>query len=189
MLTLLLLSDTPINPIPPTVINIALLVLAAALGFVTKLYFTMRSNAATKLKDAVDDKKEIEGRLNTLEGQVALVNAAVVPISTAFQAILIKELTHFHTPEMDKLLAKIGPPNILTSSENDRLAVLLEARTRDLGVEISPSERDAAHILPAVMKRSQLEQSRLQLAEKLGLKLMTLTEVIGVPEHSESPSR
>ena len=47
-------------------------------------------------------------RIVELERQVALVGQAIVPISAAFQAILIKELTHIHTPVLDRLLEKVG---------------------------------------------------------------------------------
>jgi hypothetical protein len=163
-------ANKDVNPISPWVINGALIFLSASLAFFTTVFFNSRKEA-----------REREKRLVALESQLALVNAAVVPISTAFQAILIKELTHFHTPEMDALLVKIGPPNVLTEDERDRLAVMLIERTEDLGSEISSSERDAAHILPAVMKRAQAEQDTLQLASRLKLKLLTIAEVIAIP--------
>lgn len=174
-----------VNPIPPIYVNVALLVLGSALAFISTVYFNSRKNNAEKVKDIIEEKKEVESRLTSLENKLALVNAAVVPISTAFQAILIKELTHFHTPEMDALMVKIGPPNTLTEEERARLAVMLKERADNLDVDIPQSERDAAHILPAVMIRSQYEQERLGLADKLGLRLVTLSEVISVPEHAK----
>ena len=174
-----------VNPIPPIYVNVALLVLGSALTFISTVYFNSRKNNAEKVKDIIEEKKEVESRLTSLENKLALVNAAVVPISTAFQAILIKELTHLHTPEMDALMVKIGPPNTLTEEERARLAVMLKERADNLDVDILQSERDAAHILPAVMIRSQYEQERLGLADKLGLRLVILSEVISVPEHAK----
>ena len=104
-----------------------------------------------------------------------------VPISTAFQAILIKELTHFHTPEMDALMAKIGPPNTLTVVEQERLAVLLNERMKDMGPLISDSERDAARILPAIMKRAKIEQNVITGAEETKVSLVSVAMVVGVP--------
>src|SRR5678815_4707353 len=113
-----------------------------------------------------------------------------MPISTAFQAILIKELTHFHTPVMDALMSKIGPPFTLTAAEETELIAALEQRTQDMAAEISDSERDAAKILPLVMKRAKLEALALQ-PEDTRLKLVTFQQL---PEelsliHISEPTR
>lgn len=99
----------------------------------------------------------LRARVEDLELQLALVKQSVLPISTAFQTLLIKELTHYHTEEMDALLVKIGPPNILTPEEIVRLHVMLIERTQDMHELISDSERDAAAIFPIVMKRAKAE--------------------------------
>jgi hypothetical protein len=140
-----------VNPIPPVVVNIALIMLTSLLGLLTKFLLNLRSAARAR-----------EARMVELETKLAVVSASVVPISTAFQAILIKELTHHVTPEMDALLVKLGPPSTLTPEEHDRLSIMLVERTNDYGSEISPSERDAAYILPVVMKRAQEEQEALR---------------------------
>lgn len=159
-----------INSIPPLVINIALICLSAGLAVLSTVLFKSRESAAAR-----------EKRLTTLETQLAVVSAAVVPISTAFQAILIKELTHFHTPEMDALLAKVGPPNVLTPVEQDRLGVLLKERTKDLGEAISQSEREAAAILPIVMKRAAVEQATMSVAANLASMPVLVATVPTVP--------
>lgn len=125
-------------------------------------WFWWKKNEATKESERIArGHSELMGRVNDLERQLASVSQAVVPISTAFQAILIKELTHFHTPVMDALMVKVGPPNILTEEEEIQLAHALEERTRDMGTEISDSERDAAVMLPMVMKRAKIEAEEL----------------------------
>jgi hypothetical protein len=160
-----------INPAPPWIINVGMMLLTAAVGAGITVLFNMRTSALVR-----------EKRLVAMETKLALVDAAVIPIATAMQAILIKELTHFHTPEMDDLLIKVGPPNTLTEDEQARLIVMLQERTKDLGEEISPSERDAAFIFPIVMKRAAAEQSTLKSATDLKmLRFLALTEVIVVP--------
>jgi hypothetical protein len=173
-------ATTEINPVSPFIINIVLAVLSAAFAFVSALYFSSRKHTEEKLKQSIDERERMRNRLTDLESKLAVVNAAVVPISTAFQAILIKELTHFHSVEMDELLLKIGPPNVLTTEEHTRLIVMLSERMKALGDEISVSEKDAAYMLPMVMKRSEAEQKVLQTVSDLKLKLITVAEVVAL---------
>jgi hypothetical protein len=172
--------DAQVNPVSPTVINVMMTLLASGLAFLTAMFFFQRKERLNKAlfieeervrKAAILEAEHevVKTRLVELETKLALVDAAVVPISTAFQALLIKELTHFHTQEMDALLVKVGPPNVLTTEEYERLVVMLKERTRDLGAEISESERGAAHILPVVMTRAQVEQETLKRAADLKL--------------------
>lgn len=123
-----------------------------------------------KRADALRDAKIIE-----LEKQLALIAASVVPISTAFQAILIKELTHMHTPVLDALLAKVGPPSSLTEDETEEMAQLLKERALDMGDQISSSERDAAIMLPMVIKRAKIELDEPLVAIKSGVFLQLLS--------------
>lgn len=141
----------------PLASSVLLLVIGAGLAFLSTIYWTGRAESAARHKTYLDDNVSRDRRLVDLEKQLALVGAAVVPIATAFQAILIKELTHFHTPEMDLLLTKIGPPASLTEIEFARLIELLAQREIDLGDMISPSERDAARMLPMIMRRAIME--------------------------------
>jgi hypothetical protein len=116
-------------------------------------------------------------RIVVLEKQSALLHSQVIPISAAFQAILIQELTHFHTPEMDELMRKLGPPITITEDEMARLVTLLEERERDLGEDVPQEERDAAHMLPMVMKRVHTDKTRRGLeAEPLVRALVTQVE-------------
>lgn len=179
---------------PQAMINsIAILVFGTALTVVTTWFWKSRDAAVRKAERIAEEHAKTVVRITELEQKLALVNQAVIPISTAFQAILIKELTHYHTPEMDALLVKVGPPITLTPEEEARLAVLLEERTRDMGPQISESERDAATILPAVMKRAREESESLEhdeafklkellkRAEELKLNLVSMVAVRGLP--------
>ena len=161
----LFMALTPeINPVPPAIVD-------GAIGALFSILVTL-------VWSAVARKKEVEKRLVELESKLALVNAAVAPISTVFLEILKKELTHFHTPEMDALL-KLTPCN-LTPDEEARLKVMLKERERDIGMEISESERDAAHMFPAVMRRAQQEQEQLKMALDLKLTIISIADLVVV---------
>lgn len=95
-------------------------------------------------------------RIAELERSMGAVNLAVMPLTAAYQQMLIAKLTHFHTPEMDALMQKITP-DTLTREETLRLGVLLEERERDMGNLISPQERIAAHLLPGVVALAKHE--------------------------------
>ena len=79
--------------------------------------------------------------------------ATAVPINVAIQTLLIKELTHYHTPEVDALLAKLGPPFTLTDDEERALLLALEKREQEKDSQITDSEREAARMLPLIIKR------------------------------------
>ena len=135
-------------------------------GLVSFLFaiFWYRLNSARTERDRLRaEYAALILRVDLLDKQLALVGHDVVPISAALQAMLIKELTHFHTPRMDLLMAKLGPPSTLTEVEEAELLVLLKEREIDMDALISDSERDAAHILPAIMKRAKAEAEALQL--------------------------
>jgi hypothetical protein len=158
---------TEVNPVPPWIMDAAMVVFSASLGFLAQRYFASRKELRADATEKAEDKKATLFRIAELETKLALVNAAVVPISTAFQAILIKELTHAHFPEMDELMVKIGPPNALTEEEELRLAHLLRERASDMSSQISDSERGAAFILPTIMERVRKEEKENDPGENL----------------------
>jgi len=141
------------------------MVVGAALSFLAAwFWFRMKANADERARlVAMNDKRaakiaeghdELVARVTANEVLLATLTSSVQPIATAFQAVLIKELTHFHTPEMDSLMVKLGPPSAIIPEEMARLVVLLKEREIAVDDQITDSERDAAHILPAVIKRS-----------------------------------
>jgi hypothetical protein len=134
------------------------------------------SHATAKADELAKSLALLVDRVAAAESKLALVGAAVLPLFTAAQAELVKQLTHFHTPEMDALLVKLGPPYMLTPQEDDRLAVLLKEREQDMGDQISEDERDAARMLPMVMRRAKRE-SELVAAE-LVLKVVSVGFVL-----------
>jgi hypothetical protein len=149
----------------PLINSVGLLILGAVLSFLAARYWHQKSQAEALLV-----------RVTELERDRDAIKATVDPITTAFQSLLIRQLTHFHTPEMDALMVKIGPPNTLTSDEASRLAVLLEERAKNMAGSIPDSERRAAHILPDVMILAKLEQDAVAQDSVL--------QVVAVPKGS-----
>jgi hypothetical protein len=103
-------------------------------------------------------EKQMQDRVTELEMKLVALTTAVTPLSAAMQAVFIKELTHFHTPELDNLLSKVNDGD-LPDEDEPRLFRLLEERSRDLNGRISDSERDAAIMLPMMMKRVKAERA------------------------------
>lgn len=164
---------------PSTLNSMLITLFGSALAWLAALYWWQRNAAVKRAADiAVDHQKTLD-RVIALESQLLLVKEQVSPFWTAAQAILVKELIHPNAPEMDGLLDKVGPPNALSEEEQIRLIRLLNERTKDVGV--SPSERDAALILPAIMARAKKEQTILAVAEEMKLKIIAVAAVIGIP--------
>jgi hypothetical protein len=177
-------------------VGLSVSLFAAIIGFVAAWYWFGRNvrqrqaeqlvtdakNEASRLADtreiaAAQRAKELQEfvvRFADLEAKFAILSQAVVPISAAFQAILIKELTHFHTPEMDALMPKLGPPSTLSATEETRLATLLVERQQDMGDLITESERDAAKMLLLVAKRASVETVYMT-GKPVIFKLVTVT--------------
>ena len=116
-------------------------------------------------------RRRAEARIAVLEKQLALMEQVVTPISVAFQQMLIKQLTHPHTPELDELLSRIKQPG-LNLDEMEQLACLLAERVDDS--DFDESERDAARMLPMVMRR--VKHELLSPHRKAVLVLVTIPE-------------
>ena len=157
--------------------SVVLAFLSAALTWFATRYWTNKAALVREAEKLAVEHKKLEDTVAELTNQLGLVKQAVVPISTAFQAILIKELTHFHTPEMDELMTKVGPPSKLTPEEEERLAVLLLQREKEVDPQISREEKDAAHMLPMVMRRVKFENERLSEAPTQ-LKVVTVVPAL-----------
>ena len=153
----------------------------AILSFVAARYWHGRSALEAETAARESDNRERDAKIAELNLRLSVVTAAVVPISEAFKAVLIKELTHYHTPELDKLLAKIGPPQTLTDIEVIRLERLLDERSRDMADSITDSERDAATMLPMVIKRAKAEAIEPKVAPA-----DALMQIVSLPLQSET---
>jgi len=137
--------------------NLALAVVSSVLAFLSAMYFTHKKNQ-TNLELAKKEMRDAsEARMREMELRIAVMGQQVLPFWTAAQAILTKQLSHYHTPRGDVLLGKLGPPFMLSAEEERELYVLLDERTRDMGTEIDTSEREAAAMLPLIISRVRQE--------------------------------
>jgi hypothetical protein len=142
-----------------SLINSALITsFGVVLSFLATWFWFQRNLAFKKADELAGAQVKLLARVSELESQSSLLKQQVTPIAAAFQAILVRELTHFHTPVMDALLVKLGPPNTLTDEEEQELADALEQRTKDMGDQITDSERDAAQMLPFLIRRAKREE-------------------------------
>jgi hypothetical protein len=145
------------------ILSILGIVIAALIGALVTTFFRWR-----------DERTKLESRVMDLERQIGIYGSQIAPINAAYQAMLIKQLTHYHTPEMDALMVKLGtatiPPTI-NDQEMKRLIVLLDERTRDMGPEISEDERDAAEILPILLRKVKREWAAAEEKKKLNGKI------------------
>lgn len=129
--------------------SIGIIVLTAVVSAIFAIFIS-RYTADRLRKEKKSDERD--AKIAELEKQLLLVGASVVPISAAFQAMLIKKLTHFHTPELDALMVKIGPPYRLLHVEYERLIFLLDQTVKSLNGDIDDLERFAAIMLPMVIR-------------------------------------
>ena len=123
--------------------SLAIIMLIMAASFALTRYFTGR-------------------RENVLRAQIAKLYdkfGVPVPIDIAYQAMLVRRLTHFHTPVLDDLLARMLAGTLDVQGRIELFDALRE-RGRDMGTLIDDSERAAAKLLPLVMERVALEKGR-----------------------------
>ena len=120
--------------------------------------------------------RRLTGRVSELEGQLSKMGESAVPISAAFRALLIKDLTHFHTPEMDELMVKLGPPYDLLDAEADRLSQLLAERSHDLSAMIDDNEREAAVMLPLVINRVRRDLEKSGIGAEPLIRLLVVSD-------------
>jgi hypothetical protein len=123
-------------------------------------------------------------RITEAETKLRVFEAQASPINAAFAALLVKEMTHFHTPVMDALLAKTPPAQAtITEEELVELIAALKQRMEDMGSEISDDERDAAEIFPPLLRRVKREAARIASGE-----VFTDVRVVGLFHEAENGS-
>lgn len=138
------------------------MVIGSGFTFMAAWYWWQKKEAAEKAKAIETEHKKLVEQVDDLENKIALLTQSILPMNTAFQTILVRELTHYHTPVMDELLEKLGPPYTLTDAEEVQLSQALAQRTQDMGDKITEPERDAARILPYIMKRVKAETEKIR---------------------------
>lgn len=131
-----------------------------------------------------DSKLKLEDRISQLEKQLGIVGAQIAPLNTVFQSMLIKQLTHAHTPYQDALLKKLGgegiPPTITEAEEGELIEVLKKIANDPT---VPEAEREAAKILPVQMKRVKRDAKVLASGEA---KLVDI-QVVGRVEAVDGP--
>jgi hypothetical protein len=173
-----------------TINSAGMAVFGAGLSFLAAWFWFSRNAAVRRAEVLAVDHERVLLRVAELETKARLSEQATTPIVTAFQALLVKQLTHADKPEMDELMVKIGPPDVLTADEHARLLVMLHDRGKDMSIAITAGERDAAKILPIVMKMAAEEQTNFEQATVAhNLQLVTIVSVVKVgtppPEKQE----
>lgn len=134
---------------------------AAVVSVASAWYWFNRRTAQDATNKLADAASATNDRILDLERQLAAMQANVMPISAAFQAVLIKQLTHFHTPILDALLERAAD-GVLTDEQEQQLADELKLRASEVDATIDNSEREAAVMLPMVMKRVRAEQGNME---------------------------
>jgi len=173
------------NSVWPIINSIGLLILSIGLTFLSTRYFHRRTEVRIAEEARERTEKLMSARIEELERRLGEVGSTVQPLSAAFQAMLIKQLTHFHTPVLDALLVKLGPPVTLTDEEREQMTMLLEERSRDVGAQIDELERHAAHILPYVVKMVTIEQTTDTSHDPI--ELVTVPEAPEAKDVTEAP--
>lgn len=181
--------------------SVGLIVIGSIITAFWAWFWRFRTKTVSRLEDekrAVVDKasqlakehEELVKAVAELKNQLGLVSQVVTPINQAMQALLIRELTHLHTPELDALLAKLPPDGELSPAEHERLTVLLTQRVEELNGRIPESEREAAIILPYVIKRVKAEAADIanKATEAPQLKIVAVPAAVS-EEDLDSPEK
>lgn len=140
----------------PLVQGVLLLAAATVVGLLTT-WFWKRNTAADV------DKR----RITDLEKQMAVLTAEAQPINAYVQAMAIAKLTHFHTPETDELLAKVGANERLSEPDVEKLAAALKEREGVVDSEVDEEERIWARIFPDIVRLAKIEAERLRSKEEI----------------------
>ena len=144
------MNDSGLHLVLEAVLGASLLLLGAA-------YWKLQSKKELAKAALETTAISIQDQLNSLKGQMLILGQAVQPLTAAMAAVLVKSLTHFHHPEVDALLAKVGPPSTLTRAEETALAKAMEARMQD--GDITLLERNSARLILLFVERSRLEDN------------------------------
>jgi hypothetical protein len=132
------------------ILPIVSVVVATVSSFLVAMYWygrKVRQSAAEKL---AANAVLMGDRVRDLERELEGIKANVKPFSVALQDVLIRRLTNFHTPVLDALLEKVGIE--MSVDDEERLREALSIRIDELNGHLDELERDAAIMLPMVMR-------------------------------------
>jgi len=169
-------AAAPVNSVSPIIVNGIGILLTAALAFLGTMFWRWRRRADLRIAANNVLLKALQDQLSAQQGQLLMLGTAVQPLTAAMASMLVKALTHYHSPETDALLAKVGPPNTLTMEEEKRLGKTMQERSVDMADVISPLERNAAQLLLLIVERNRLETGN---SEEL------VPVLVGVPKPHE----
>jgi hypothetical protein len=148
-------------------------VIAAVVAYGIWLWF--RVHGTTKVPNITLDSDSIYERMRNVEAQLSALMTTATPLSKLMRDTIIKELTHSHAPELDDLLAKVKADELLPSDEQ-RLFALLKERAEARDDRINMDERDAAIMLPPVMRRIKQERENPPVEIELRVVSVPVTE-------------
>lgn len=156
--------------------GIAMLVAGALVSYGFNRLGKNRDTKSADEKENLESAKKAvvkrDEQIQELQRQMAVLQAESIPVQAAFQAMLIAKLTHLHTPRVDELLKKLGPPVMISDEEMAELRAALEERIVAVDARIDKEERIAAKILLDVAMLNRIEDDR-QHAAKTEMILVT----------------
>jgi hypothetical protein len=123
----------------------------AVVGFFGTRYWRKRDRMQKMIDRRAASSALTLDKVLELESQLAQLKLTVTPITDAMQQLLIKKLTHFHTPILDALMQR-ALSGIITPEENAKMERLLVEREKELDTEVNEYERICARILPDVIR-------------------------------------
>ena len=164
----------------------AITVLGAVLVFLSAWFWFGRQQAVRDKEAIAAEHQRLMDRVTTLEREAAVAASQWIPVASAFQATLIKSLTHAHTGELDDLLVRVAS-HTLTPAEEPRLLQLLDERTRDQDHRFTEDERKDAMIFPVVMERAATERKLLLAAESAKLRPATFVQLAELLTAADKP--
>lgn len=108
------------------------------------------------LERAKEDVEKEKEKVVELQREVAIMKAAAIPITAAFQAMLVSGLRHHHAPALDEVLDKMTAGERLTPKDLKIREEGLAKRQNDPNAD--EAERIKAKILPDIERLAELEK-------------------------------
>lgn len=150
-------------------VTVGIMLFGSLLTFIATSYWSRKGLAAAAAAKAIEieatAKAEQQSRIADLEKRLAATEQVVSPISQIMMDALRKQLTHADTPILDAHLESLTKPEGLSTTDKAELLQLLEERSKDM--RYSESERDAAHMMPAMMRRVESSKRAMDPANYL----------------------
>jgi hypothetical protein len=84
-------------------------ILAGSLLFLGGAYWRLQNKKELMQTKLEETATSVQDQLTALHTKVQHLEQTVQPLTEAMATVLVKSLTDFHNPEVDALLAKVGP--------------------------------------------------------------------------------